>query len=32
MVKRVVVGVTARGYVDGRYIGEEKEADRKSVV
>ncbi len=28
MVKRVVVGVTARGYVDGRYIGEEKEAGR----
>ena len=28
MVKRVVVGVTARGYVDGRYIGEEKEANR----
>ncbi|MEO8384406.1 MAG: pseudouridine synthase [Betaproteobacteria bacterium] len=25
MVKRVVVGVTARGYVDGRYIGEEKD-------
>ena len=30
MVKRVVVGVTARGYVDGRYIGEEKDADRTS--
>ena len=30
MVKRVVVGVTARGYVDGRYIGEEKEANRGS--
>ena len=30
MVKRVVVGVTARGYVDGRYIGEEKEANRAS--
>ena len=30
MVKRVVVGVTARGYVDGRYIGEEKEAGRGS--
>jgi 23S rRNA pseudouridine2605 synthase len=28
MVKRVVVGVTARGYVDGRYIGEEKDAAR----
>jgi 23S rRNA pseudouridine2605 synthase len=28
MVKRVVVGVTARGYVDGRYIGEEKEEKR----
>ena len=28
MVKRVVVGVTARGYVDGRYIGEEKDATR----
>ena len=25
MVKRIVVGVTARGYVDGRYIGEEKD-------
>ena len=30
MVKRVVVGVTARGYVDGRYIGEEKDAARGS--
>ena len=30
MVKRVVVGVTARGYVDGRYIGEEKDANRAS--
>ena len=28
MVKRVVVGVTARGYVDGRYIGEEKDNNR----
>ncbi len=28
MVKRIVVGVTARGYVDGRYIGEEKEEKR----
>ena len=28
MVKRVVVGVAARGYVDGRYLGEEKETNR----
>ena len=30
MVKRVVVGVAARGYVDGRYLGEEKETNRGS--